>query len=132
MNKNLYFALMGIGLLGMIYVWAGPQFSMLIDWSVAYTMIGCGIVAIFLNIIVGFKEDSAEGKTNLFSAICMVTGTVVVVAGGIFKVMHWPYAGILLLGGLGLMLIGVVTSFVFAKQTVLTDVLDDQIEELDD
>ena len=98
MKKSLYL----IGLLSTIFTFLGSFFKIM-HWQGASVMIIVGafsfaFIFIPLLIFIKFKEDSFLFGKFIYS-IGIALGTVLMV-GFIFKLMHWPWATVLMLSSI--------------------------------
>lgn len=98
MKKSLYL----IGLLSTIFTFLGSFFKIM-HWQGASVMIIMGafsfaFIFIPLLIFIKFKEDSFLFDKFIYS-IGIALGTVLMV-GFIFKLMHWPWATVLMLSSI--------------------------------
>lgn len=98
MRKSLYFT----GLLSTIFTFMGSFFKIM-HWPGASVMIIMGafsfaFIFIPLLIFIKFKEDSFLFDKFIYS-IGVLLGTILMV-GFIFKLMHWPWATILMLSSI--------------------------------
>lgn len=119
MNETMKKVTFGFGLTSTFLLLAGTIFK-LQHWPGASVMIMLGasmLVLGYLPMILAHKlKESPKGQNLLH--ITGFLGLALTTVGVLFKVMHWPGAGITLIGGMGILAFGYVPIYFFKRYKV--------------
>jgi|GEM_PF-193026 len=116
MNAIMKKLTFGFGLTSTFLLLAGTIFK-LMHWPLASIMmvLGAGLLVLgYLPMILAHKlKESPKGEALLH--ISGFVGLTMTSVGVLFKVMHWPGAAVMLLGGMGVLAFGYVPIYFFKR-----------------
>jgi len=116
MNATMKKVIFGFGLTSTILLLAGTIFK-LMHWPGAGIMIFIGacllVLFYFPSILYHKLKESPKNETVLH--VTGFLGLSIITVGALFKIMHWPGAGVMLIAALGFLAFGYVPIYFYKK-----------------
>lgn len=112
MNETMKKVTFGFGLTSTFLLLAGTIFKLMHwPWASILVTLGAGLLVLgYLPLILAHKlKESPKGESLLH--ITGFVGLALTSVGVLFKIMHWPGAAVMLLGGMGILAFGYVPAY---------------------